>query len=89
MSIRVKDRLRTMHLYDLADDGAYHELRVELDRLISEETGMPCDEGIDLLSDEQFKDALERAKEKIKKKKERAARSEGRYDRDVPLAGIA
>ena len=57
-------------MHDLADDGSNHEFRVVLDQVISEQTGMPCDECLDLLSDEQFMDALEKAKARIKKKKE-------------------
>ncbi len=74
---------------DLADDGSHHELRVVLDQVISEQTGMPCDEGVDFLSDEQFMDALEKAKARIKKKKEKAARGEAVYDKEVPLAGVS
>lgn len=75
-------------MYDLADDGSHHELRILLDQMISEQTGMPCDEGVDLLTDQQFHDALEKAKAKIKKKKEKAARGETVYDKEVPLAGV-
>ena len=75
-------------MYDLADDGSNHEFRVVLDQVISEQTGMPCDEGVDLLTDQQFHDALEKAKAKIKKKKEKAARGQAVYDKEVPLAGV-
>jgi hypothetical protein len=89
MSIRVKGRLRRMQMHDLADDGSNHEFRVVLDQVISEQTGMPCDEGVDFLSDEQFRDAMEKAKARIKKKKEKASRGEAAYDKEVPLAGVA
>ncbi len=78
-----------MQMNDLADDGSNHEFRVVLDQVISEQTGMPCDEGVDFLSDEQFMDAMEKAKARIKKKKEKASRGEAAYDKEVPLAGIA
>ena len=76
-------------MHDLADDGSNHEFRVVLDQVISEQTGMPCDEGVDFLSDEQFKDAMEKAKARIKKKKEKASRGEAAYAKEVPLAGVA
>lgn len=75
-------------MYDLADDESHRDLRVVLDEIISEQTGMPCDEGVDLLTDAQFRDALEKAKAKIKKKKEKAARGQAVYDKEVPLAGV-
>ena len=64
MSKRVKARLRRMKILDRTD----HEDRVELDRLIEEKTGKPCDEGVDELSDEDILDLLMLIWKKRKKK---------------------
>ena len=49
-------------------DRTDHEDRVELDRLIEEKTGKPCDEGVDELSDEDILDLLRLIWIKRKKK---------------------
>ncbi len=64
MSKRVKARLRRMKVLEKTD----HEDRVELDRLIEEKTGKPCDEGVDELSDEDILDLLRLIWKKRKKK---------------------
>ena len=64
MSRRVKARLRRMRILEKTD----HEDRVELDRLIEEKTGKPCDEGVDELSDEDILDLLMLIWRKRKKK---------------------
>ncbi len=64
MSKRVKARLRRMKTLEKTD----HEDRVELDRLIEEKTGKPCDEGVDQLSDEDILDLLILIWKKRKKK---------------------
>ena len=64
MSRRVKARLRRMEILEKTD----HEDRVELDRLIEEKTGKPCDEGVDELSDEDILDLLRLVWRKRKKK---------------------
>ncbi len=64
MSKRVKARLRRMRVLDRTD----HEDRVELDRLIEERTGKPCDAGVDELSDEDLLDLLRLIWRKRKKK---------------------
>ncbi len=64
MSKRVKERLKRMEILDRTD----HEDRVELDRLIEEKTGKPCDEGVDELSDEDILDLLRLIWIKRKKK---------------------
>ena len=64
MSKRVKARLRRMKILEKTD----HEDRVELDRLIEEKTGKPCDEGVDELSDEDILDLLMLIWKKRKKK---------------------
>ncbi len=64
MSKRVKARLRRMKILEKTD----HENRVELDRLIEEKTGKPCDEGVDELSDEDILDLLMLIWKKRKKK---------------------
>ena len=64
MSRRVKERLNRMEILDRTD----HEDRVELDRLIEEKTGKPCDEGVDELSDEDILDLLRLIWKKRKKK---------------------
>ena len=64
MSKRVKERLKRMEILDRTD----HEDRVELDRLIEEKTGKPCDEGVDELSDEDILDLLTLIWRKRKKK---------------------
>ncbi len=63
MSKRVKARLRKMKILEKTD----HEDRVELDRMIEEKTGKPCDEGVDELSDEDILDLLRRIWKKRKK----------------------
>ena len=64
MSKRVKERLRRMKILEKTD----HEDRVELDRMIEEKTGKPCDEGVDELSDEDILDLLMLIWKKRKKK---------------------
>ncbi len=64
MSRKVKERLELMRV--LAQTT--HEDRVELDRLIEEKTGKPCDEGVYELSDEDILDLLRLIWKKRKKK---------------------
>jgi len=49
-------------------DRTDHEDRVELDRLIEERTGKPCDKGVDELSDEDILNLLRLIWKKRKKK---------------------
>jgi len=68
MSVVVKDRLRKSGLLHLTT----HEDRVEIDRIIEEITGMYCDEGAKLLSDDEFLEIVESVLRKRKKKVERS-----------------
>ncbi|MEM4311218.1 MAG: hypothetical protein QXX95_02385 [Nitrososphaerales archaeon] len=64
VSIRVKFRLQRLGLLELTN----HEDRVEIDREIERITGLSCDEGVNMLTDEQFKkiiyDIIKRRKKK-------------------------
>jgi len=64
MSRRVKERLKRMGILDRTD----HEDRVELDRLIEERTGKPCDDGVDELTDDDLLDLLKRIWKRRNKK---------------------
>lgn len=64
MSRRVKERLKRMEILDRTD----HKDRVELDRLIEERTGKPCDDGVDDLTDDEILDLLTRIWKRRKKK---------------------
>jgi len=64
MSRRVKERLKRMGILDRTD----HEDRVELDRLIEERTGKPCDDGVDELTDDEVLDLLTRIWKRRRKK---------------------
>lgn len=65
MSIVVKDRLRKSGLLHFTT----HEDRVEIDRIIEELTGMYCDEGIKLLTDNEFLEIVESVLKRKKRKK--------------------
>jgi len=45
-----------------------HEERLEIDRVIEERTGSPCDEGVAKLSTTEFLDIVEQVKKRLKKK---------------------
>jgi len=64
MSTKVKERLKKLMLQ------LEHEDRVIFDRLIEENTGKTCDEGIELLSDDKVRLLATRIKNRKKKKKE-------------------
>jgi len=49
-------------------DRTDHEDRVELDRLIEEMTGKPCDDGVEDLTDDEVLDLLKRIWKRRKKK---------------------
>jgi hypothetical protein len=63
MSSKVKERLKRLMLELL------HEERIFLDNSLEQLTGKTCDEAIEMLSDEQIKDIVEKIKIKKRKKK--------------------
>lgn len=91
MSIRVKVRARQLAMNDVADRADNHELRVIIDEIIAKQTGLPCDTGVDYLTDGQFREIVEKAKERLKKKRQEGTAAylaaEAHYS-EVP-AGVA
>lgn len=67
MSIVVRLRLRELGLLDLTT----HEDRLEIDRVIEEITGLHCDEGVKILSDEEFIEIVESVLRRKRRKKKR------------------
>ncbi|GBC75194.1 hypothetical protein HRbin06_00509 [archaeon HR06] len=65
MSIRVKFRLQRLGLLELTT----HEDRLEIDKEIEKITGLYCDEGVSLLSDEEFKRIVYEVINRRKKRK--------------------
>ncbi|MDT7864702.1 MAG: hypothetical protein RQ968_04405 [Thermoproteota archaeon] len=63
MSIKVRELLALLGI------ETTHEEREEIDRIIEERTGLYCDEGIDLLSREEFLEIVYEAKRRVRKRK--------------------
>ena len=68
MSIKVKMRLQVAGRYVVARSPEHHDLRVQLDRLIEEVTGLPCDKGVDMISNGQLLVLLEEAGRRLRRK---------------------
>ena len=64
MSKRIRERLAQLNIQDTT-----HEERLALDLEIERLTGVWCDIGNDQLTDQQFRDALARIREQLKRKK--------------------
>lgn len=60
MSVKVKEWLRRLGI------DADHETRVEIDREIEALTGLPCDQGVERLSEAEFLAIVEGAKRRTK-----------------------
>lgn len=65
MSIKVKLLLEALNI------ETTHEERMEIDRIIEERTGLHCDEGVELLSREEFIAIVQEAKRRIRKRYEK------------------
>ncbi len=63
MSIKVRELLALLGI------ETTHEEREEIDRIIEERTGLYCDEGINLLSREEFLEIVYEAKRRVRKRK--------------------
>lgn len=58
MSIKVKEWLKRLGI------ETTHEDRLEIDRAIESMTGMPCDEAVGILTEQQFMDLVNGIKRK-------------------------
>jgi hypothetical protein len=58
MSVKVKEWLRLLGV------GTTHEERLDIDREIEFVTGLPCDEGVSQLTEQQFLAIVDKAKRK-------------------------
>jgi hypothetical protein len=62
--------IKVRQLLELLGIETTHEERLEIDRIIEERTGLYCDEGVDLLTKEEFLEIVYEAKRRLKKRKE-------------------
>jgi len=62
MSQKVKERLTRQNI------ETTHEERREIDRVIEERTGLPCDEGVTKLSETEFLYIVGQVKKRLRKK---------------------
>lgn len=63
MSIKVRELLALLGI------ETTHEEREEIDKIIEERTGLYCDEGVNLLSKEEFLEIVYEAKRRVRKRK--------------------
>jgi DNA-binding cell septation regulator SpoVG len=68
VSVVVKQKLKEFGLLHLTT----HEDRVEIDRIIEETTGLYCDEGAKILSDDEFREIVEHVLRRKRKKVEKS-----------------
>ena len=88
MSKRIRERLAQLNIQDTT-----HEERLALDLEIERLTGVWCDIGNDQLTDQQFRDALARIREQLKRKKKQEQQEAGEdgsvTQQQVVTAGVA